>query len=104
MKFGPEAREAEAWAFSSRPKADVKPETGIFTSIKMIFMPIRKAGKVVSRTSFEEEQQIKDEAFLKLKPAERLRIHEQLRKRIWGDRYDKLSLKGLKVVKKTFYS
>ncbi len=60
----------------------------------------RKAKVVVRKTSFEEEQRMKEEAFLKLSPVERLRIHEQLRKRIWGDQYNKLSLKGLKVTKK----
>jgi hypothetical protein len=59
-----------------------------------------KSKIVVSKTTFDEEQRQKDEAFLKLKPIERLIIHEQLRKRIWGDRYNKLSLKGLKVIKK----
>jgi hypothetical protein len=43
---------------------------------------------------------MKDEAFLKMTPGERLRIHEQLRKRIWGKDYNKVSLKGLKVRKK----
>lgn len=60
----------------------------------------RKAKVVVRKTSFEEEQRMKEEAFLMLSPVERLRIHEQLRKRIWGDQYNKLSLKGLKVTKK----
>jgi hypothetical protein len=63
-------------------------------------MPARKSKIVVRKTTFEEEQQSKDEAFLKFKPAERLKIHEQLRKRIWGKQYNKLSLKGLKVIKK----
>jgi len=56
--------------------------------------------RLVRKTSFEEEQQMKNEAFLNLTPQDRLRIHEQLRKRIWGDLYNKLSLKGLKVTKK----
>jgi hypothetical protein len=55
---------------------------------------------VVKKTTFEEEQRMKDEAFLKLRPTERLRIHEQLRKRTWGSSYNKTSLKGLKVKKK----
>ena len=63
-------------------------------------MRAKMAGMVVRKTSVEEEQRMKDEEFLKLKPVERLKIHETLRKRIWGDRYDKLSLKGLKVTKK----
>lgn len=63
-------------------------------------MPGKKTKIVVRKTSFEEEQQMKEEDFLKLTPAERLRIHEQLRKRIWGDQYNKLSLKGMKVTKK----
>ena len=63
-------------------------------------MPGKKSKIVVRKTSFEEEQRIKEDEFLKLKPAERLRIHEQLRKRIWGIQYNKLSLKGMKVTKK----
>ncbi len=56
----------------------------------------------LKKTSFEEEQKLKDLEFLKLKPTERLRLHEIMRKRIWGDKYNKLSLKGLKVSKKKF--
>jgi hypothetical protein len=59
-----------------------------------------KKRTVVQKTSFDEEQRMKDIAFLKLKPADRLRIHEEMRKRIWGKNYNKLSLKGLRVVKK----
>ncbi len=62
----------------------------------------RKKNKklLVRKTTFEEEQRLKDEAFLKLRPAQRLAIHEELRRRIWKEQYNKLSLKGLKVVKK----
>lgn len=67
-------------------------------------MQSKKPKLVVKKTSFEEEQRIKDDAFMKLSPAERLRIHEQLRKRIWGTRYNKLSLHGLKVTKKPMSS
>jgi hypothetical protein len=56
----------------------------------------------LKKTTFTEEQRLKDLEFLKLKPAERLRLHEVMRKRIWGDKYNKLSLKGLKVKKKNF--
>jgi hypothetical protein len=69
---------------------------------KVYHMPVKKAKTVVRKTSFEEEQQAKDEAFLKLTPAERLKIHEKLRKRIWGEKYNKLSLRGLKVTKKIY--
>jgi hypothetical protein len=54
----------------------------------------------VRKVTFEEEQKLKDDAFLKLKPTERLRIHEELRKKIWGDLYRYKSLKGMKVIKK----
>jgi len=64
----------------------------------------KKSDAIVRKTSFEEEQKTKDEEFLKLAPAERLKVHEQLRKRIWGSRYNKLSFKGLKVTKKPFPS
>jgi len=62
-------------------------------------------GKTISKqklkkTTFAEEQRLKDLEFLSLKPAERLRLHEVMRKRIWGDKYNKLLLKGLKVLKK----
>ncbi len=61
-----------------------------------------KKGKIrVVKTNTEAEQAAKDEAFLKLPPSERLRIHEELRRRIWRDRYNKLSLEGLKVIKTT---
>lgn len=58
----------------------------------------------VVKVSFDEEQQMKDEAFLRLTPEERLKIHEQLRKKIWGDQYNKITLKGLKVHKKPAHS
>lgn len=63
-------------------------------------MAKKKVKTVVRKTSFEEEQKLKDDFFLKLTPLERLQIHEQLRKRIWGKQYNKMSLKGLRVVKK----
>lgn len=53
----------------------------------------------VRKLSPEEEQRMKDVAFLKLTPAERLKIHEQLRKRIWGKKYNSVRLKGLKIRK-----
>lgn len=54
----------------------------------------------VHKTTPEQEQQLKDEFFLKLSPLERLQILEQLRRRIWYDRYNKFSYAGLRVVKK----
>jgi hypothetical protein len=64
-------------------------------------MPVKKRKKtVVKKISFEEDERLKDEEFLKLTPLERLKIHEQLRKRIWGEKYNKLKLKGLKVIKR----
>jgi hypothetical protein len=56
-------------------------------------------GNIVKKLTPEEEQRVKDEEFLKLEPAERLRINEILRKRIWGKDYNKLKLEGLKVTK-----
>jgi hypothetical protein len=61
---------------------------------------LKKSNRVL-KTSFDEEQKMKDEAFLKLTPLERLRIHEEMRRRIWGDKYNKTKLTGLKVTKKT---
>jgi hypothetical protein len=63
-------------------------------------MPAKKKKIIVRKTTPEQEQQSKDEAFLNLSPAERLKIHEGLRKRIWGKAYNAISLKGLKVSKK----
>lgn len=63
-------------------------------------MPVNKSKIVVRKTTFDEEQKAKDQAFLDLTPLERLKIHEQLRKRIWKDKYNKTSLKGMKVLKK----
>lgn len=68
---------------------------------KLATMPKTRKKLAIVKTTFDEEQRQKDEAFLKLKPIERLIIHEELRRRIWGDRYNKLSLKGLKVTKKS---
>jgi hypothetical protein len=45
-------------------------------------MEIKK--NTVRKVTFEEEQKMKDDAFLKLKPTERLRIHEELRKKNLG--------------------
>jgi hypothetical protein len=64
-------------------------------------MPARRRKTVVKKTTFEDEQRSKDEAFLKLTPKERLKIHEALRKKIWGKQYNKLSLAGQKVLKKS---
>lgn len=65
-------------------------------------MAASKKLKVI-KVSPEQEQKMKDEAFLKLTATQRLRIHEQLRKRIWGKRYNSTKLKGLKVVKRPAY-
>ena len=70
----------------------------------LISPSLMRKGIIVRKTSFEEEQRMKDEEFLLLTPAERLRIHEQLRKRIWGTRYNKLTLKGLRVTKRSIDS
>ena len=59
---------------------------------------------IVIKTSPEAEQRMKDMEFLKLKPAQRLQIHEKLRKRIWGDLYNKTRLKNLKVIKRQIES
>lgn len=55
----------------------------------------------VKKTTPEQEQQFKDESFLRLTPQERLQILEQLRRRIWRDRYNRVSYAGMRVVKKT---
>ncbi|HEY0741437.1 MAG TPA: hypothetical protein VGD40_08245 [Chryseosolibacter sp.] len=62
-------------------------------------MPRGSKKLVVKKYTAEEEQRLKDEEFLRLDPLERLRINEILRKRIWGEEYNKLQLKGLKVTK-----
>lgn len=68
--------------------------------INLSLMVSQRKKMVVKKVTPETEQRMKDEAFLKLTPAERLKIHEQLRKRIWGEQYNKLSLKGLKIKRK----
>jgi hypothetical protein len=61
-------------------------------------MPVKRI--IVRKTTPDAEQRTKDEEFLKLTPQERLAIHEELRKRIWHDRYNKLSIRGQRVIKK----
>jgi hypothetical protein len=51
----------------------------------------------VRKTTFEEEQEDKNEDFLKLSPMERLAINEELRKRIWGEKYYSTIIPGSKV-------
>ena len=55
---------------------------------------------VVKKISFKEEQKQKDLEFLRLTPSQRLQLHEVICKRIWGDKYKPVSLKGLKVRKR----
>lgn len=62
----------------------------------------RKTALRVERTTFDQEQQRKDEEFLALTPLDRLRIHEEMRKRIWGPLYDSISWEGQKVIKRQF--
>jgi hypothetical protein len=62
--------------------------------------PDRLSGRQVKKTTFDEEQLQKDEAFLLLAPTERLRLHEEMRRRIWGTQYEKASWNGLKVTRK----
>lgn len=62
-------------------------------------MGSKKEKMVVQKYTPEEEQQLKDQEFLKLDPKERLKINEILRRRIWGKDYNKLSLKGLRITK-----
>jgi hypothetical protein len=66
-------------------------------------MALKKTKIVVRKTTFDEDQRNKDAAFLRLKPTERLRIHEELRKKIWGDLYRYKSLNGVKVIKKKIF-
>jgi hypothetical protein len=54
----------------------------------------------VRKTTFEEELVQKEAYFLSLTPEERLEQHEELLKRIWGDKYSKVPLAGQKVHKK----
>jgi hypothetical protein len=58
------------------------------------------SSRKVKKTTFDEEQQRKDEAFMLLTPTERLRVHEEMRRRIWGEDYEKVSWRGLKVTRK----
>ena len=59
--------------------------------------------RIVRKTTPANEQAEKDSEFLKLTPAQRLKVHEQLRKKIWGARYNSMKLAGLKVYKRAAY-
>jgi hypothetical protein len=60
----------------------------------------KRSSNIVRRTSPEKEQADKDAEFLRLTPGQRLKVHEQLRKKIWGKKYNATRLAGLKVRKK----
>ena len=63
----------------------------------------RLKSNIVRKMTPAKEQADKDAAFLRLTPAQRLKIHEQLRKKIWGARYNSIKLAGLKVHKRAAY-
>lgn len=63
-------------------------------------MPGKKKLAFLRKTTVDEDRNTKDAAFLGLPPEQRLKVAEELRRRIWRDRYDTPSLAGLKVRKK----
>lgn len=56
----------------------------------------------ISKTTFDEEQRRKDREFLDLLPAERLKILEVMRRRIWGEQYSSGDWSGQRVFKHRF--
>ena len=58
-------------------------------------------GLKIKKTNPTQEQRDKESYFLSLAPEQRLEMHEELRKKIWGNLYTKnKSFKGLKIIKK----
>lgn len=51
----------------------------------------------VRKTTFDEDLKDKEAYFLALSPLERLKINEELKKRIWGELYNTSVLEGAKV-------
>lgn len=55
----------------------------------------------VTKTTFDDEQQQKEDYFMSLNPIKRLEIAEELRTRIWSDMYGKsYSYAGAQVMRK----
>ncbi len=54
----------------------------------------------VTKISFEEDFEIKEHAFLRMTPLNRLRWNEKMRRKIWGEKLNTYSYKGMKVLKK----
>lgn len=58
-------------------------------------------GLKIKKTTPPQELQDKESYFLSLDHEQRLEMHEELRKKIWGNLYTKnKSFKGLKITKK----
>jgi len=53
----------------------------------------------IRKTTFEEAEKAKEEAWFALSPLERLAWHQQMLKRIYGDRYDAPLSKEARLVK-----
>lgn len=54
----------------------------------------------VRKVSFEEDFEIKEQAFLSMTPLDRLRWNEEMRRKIWGKKLNTYSYKGMQVLKK----
>ncbi len=54
----------------------------------------------VTKISFEEDFEIKEQAFLSMTPLNRLRWNEKMRRKIWGEKLNAYSYNGMKVLKK----
>ena len=51
----------------------------------------------VRKTTFEKDLEEKEAYYFQLSPNERLEINEELRKRIWGEKYFNSVISGSKV-------
>lgn len=51
----------------------------------------------VKKTTFEKDLEDKEAYYAQLSPSERLEINEELRKRIWGDKYFTSKISGARV-------
>ncbi len=54
----------------------------------------------VTKISFKEDFEIKELTFLRMTPLNRLRWNEEMRRKIWGEKLNSYSYKGMKVLKK----
>ena len=54
----------------------------------------------IRKITFRDDFEIKEQAFLRMTPLDRLRWNEEMRRKIWGKKLNTYSYKGMKVLKK----